>query len=206
MVPIRVGISLLEDKKERIFMVYIRIKKFKRKNGATAEYAYLVENRWKKRTKKGSQKGARQKVKGYLGKVHNFERISDKEFITHFSVDDVKSHFNEHGMSKVVRDLVRVELLNHGFDETGDFYANGDLAVYMGKDFFIKNLKEEKDRKLVIAMNEGFLCKETLGNLLRFKPKGDEKEVGLQLGNALLGAGLNVPHSVFVEMFERVVK
>jgi len=205
-VPIEVGISVLEDKRVCICMVYIRIKRFKRKNGAIAEYAYLVENRWKKRVPKGSEKGARQKVKGYLGKVHNFERISDKEFMTHFSVEDVKAHFDEHGMSKVVRDLVRIELLNHGFDETGDFYANGELAVYMGKDFFIKNLKEEKDRKLVVAMNEGFLCKETLMNLLKFKPKGDEKEVGLQLGNALLGAGLKVPSELFVEMFERVVK
>ena len=187
-------------------MVYIRIKNFKKKNGEVVGYAYLVENKWKKRVKKGSKKGARQKVKGYLGKVHNFERISDKEFMTHFSVEDVKAHFDEHGMNKVVRDLVRVELLNHGFDETGDFYANGDLAVYMGKDFFIKNLKEDKERKLVVAMNEGFLCKETLGNLLKFKAKGDEQEVGLQLGNALLGAGLKVPNELFVEMFERVVK
>ena len=70
-------------------MVYIRIKKIKKK-GREYRYAYLVENRWKKRVRKGSKKGARQKVKGYLGKVHDFSRVDDKDFISHFSVDDVK--------------------------------------------------------------------------------------------------------------------
>ena len=188
-------------------MTYIRLKRFKRKNGNVATYAYLVKNMWKKRVPKGSEKGARQKVKGYLGKVHEFSRVGGREFISHFSINDVKGHFDEHGKDKVVRDLLRLELLNHGFIETGDFYASGDLAVYLSnKDFFIKNLSEEKDRKLVIGMNEGFLCKETFEKLLGFKASGDPKEVGLALGNALLEAGLKVPTEVFVEMFNRVVE
>ena len=199
MVPNRLRISLLGG----VWMAYIRVKKI----GKKYRYAYLVENRWKKRVGKGSKKGARQKVKAYLGKVHDFSRVSDKDFISHFSVDDVKGHFDEHGVSKVVKDLLRLELINHGFSENGDFYANGDLVVYIGnKDFFIRNLAEEKDRKLVVAMNEGFLCKETFDKLMRFKPKGDDKEIGLELGNALLEAGLKVPQEVFVEMFERVSK
>ena len=187
-------------------MSYIRLKRFKRKSGKVVTYAYVVKNVWKKRVPKGSMKGARQKVKGYLGKVHDFERVSDREFMSHFNVSDVKGHFDEHGKDKVIRDLVRVELLNHGFSETGDFYANNDIAVYLGdKDFFIKNLTEEKDRKLVIAMNEGFLCKETLSKVLKFKPNGTPKEVGLALGNALLEAGIKVPNEIFVEIFNRVV-
>ena len=55
-------------------------------------------------------------------------------------------------------------------------------------------------------MNEGFLCKETFDKLIGFKPKGTEKEIGLELANALLEAGLKVPNEIFVEMFERVVK
>jgi len=187
-------------------MTYIRVKKIG-KGGKKNSYAYMVENRWKKRVGKGSKKGARQKVKGYLGKVHEFVRVSDKKFMSHYSVSDVKGHFDEHGMEKVIKDLVRLELINHGFLENGDFYASGDLAVYISdKDFFIKNLREEKDRKLVIGMNEGFLCKETFEKLLGFKGKGNAKEVGLSLGNSLLEAGLRVPNEVFVEMFNRVVK
>ncbi len=187
-------------------LAYIRVKKIGKK-GKGNRYAYLVENRWKKRTPKGSKKGARQKVKAYLGKVHDFSRVGDKDFMSHFSVKDVQAHFDEYGVGKVIKDLLRLELINHGFSENGDFYANGELAVYVGdKDFFIRNLTEEKDRKLVLAMNEGFLCKETFDKLMRFKPRGDEKEIGLELGNALLEAGLKVPQEVFVEMFERVVK
>lgn len=190
-----------------INLSYIRLKRFKRKNGQVVTYAYVVKSIWKKRVPKGSEKGARQKVKGYLGKVHEFSRVSSRDFISHLGVSDVKSHFDEHGVEKVVRDLVRLELINHGFKENGDFYANGDLAVYISdKDFFVKDLGEEKDRKLVIGMNEGFLCKETFEKLLGFKGKGGPKEVGLSLGNALLEAGLKVPNEVFVEMFNRVVK
>ena len=206
MVPNWLGISCLEEKRVCI-MAYIRVKKIGRKGKKKIGYAYLVENKWKKRVGKGSKKGARQKVKGYLGKVHEFSKVEERDFISHFSVKDVKAHFDEHGMDRVVRDLVRLELLNHGFMENGDFYANGNLAVYISnKDFFVKDLMAEKDRKLVIVMNEGFLCKETFEKLLGFKGKGGPEEVGLSLANALLGAGLKVPNEVFVEMFNRVVK
>ncbi len=188
-------------------MTYIRLKKFKRKNGSIVTYAYEVKSVWKKRVPKGSEKGARQKVKGYLGKVHEFSRVEERDFMSHFIVSDVKGHFDEHGVGKVVRDLIRVELLNHGFIENGDFYANGDIAVYISdKDFFIKDLGAEKDRKLVVGMNEGFLCKETFEKLLKFKGKGGPKEVGLSLGNSLLEAGIKVPNEIFVEMFNRVVE
>lgn len=188
-------------------MTYIRLKKFKRKNGKIVTYAYVVQNRWKKRVRKGSKKGARQKVKDYLGKVHEFSRVGEREFMSHFEVNDIESYFDENGRDKVIKDLIRIELLNHGFKETGDFYVNGAVAVYISdKDFFIKNLDKEKDRKIVIAMNEGFLCDETFNKLLNFKGEGGPKEVGLSLGNALLEAGLKVPNEIFVEMFNRVVK
>ena len=69
-------------------MVYIRAKKFKRKNGEVVRYAYLVKNIWKKRGHKGSKKGARQKVRGYLGKVYGFSRVEERDFIEHFSISD----------------------------------------------------------------------------------------------------------------------
>jgi hypothetical protein len=185
-------------------LAYIRIKRIGKNKH---KYAYLVENRWRKRAKKGSKKGARQKVKGYLGKVHEFSRIGERLYMSHFNVVDIERHFDEHEKDKIIRDLVRLELLNHGFEETGDFYTNGNIAVYLSeKDFFIKNLTDDKDRKLVIAMNEGFLCSETLSKVFNFKGRGGPKEVGLSLGNALLEAGLRVPNEIFVEMFNRVVE
>ena len=186
-------------------MAYIRVKKI-RKNGNEYRYAYLVENKWKKRGTKTGKKGARQKVKAYLGKVHELSKVGEKDFASHFNVGDVKAHFDEKGINNVIKDLVRLELINHGFIENGDFYANDDLMVYCGDDFFIKSLKDEKDRKIVLSMNEGFLCKETFDKLVNFKAKGIEKEIGLDLGNTLLEAGLKVPNDVFIEMFERLVK
>ena len=186
-------------------MAYVRVKRIK-KNGKEYSYAYLVENRWKKRVGAGSKKGARQKVKGYLGKVHSFPKALNKELISHFAISDVKSYVSEKGVNEIVKDLARLELVNHGFAENGDFYSNADLAVYMGNDFFIKRLSDESDRKIVIAMNEGYFCKETFEKLLNFKASGNEKEVGLALANAILGAGLSVPKEVFVEMFNKVIE
>ncbi len=198
--------SQVVDTTKKVFRLYIRVKKFRRENGNVVKYAYLVENKWKKRGTKTGKKGARQKVKGYLGKVHDCVRCNEKDFISHFSVSDVKAHFGEKGVNEVIKDLIRLELLNHGFSENGDFYVNGDLMVYCGEEFFIKNVKDEKDRKIVLCMNEGFLCKETFDKLIGFKARGTEKEIGLDLANALLEAGLKVPNEVFVEMFERVSK
>ena len=48
--------------------------------------------------------------------------------------------------------------------------------------------------------------KETFDKLIGFKARGTENEIGLDLANALLEAGLKVPNEVFVEMFERVSK
>ena len=188
-----------------MFKLYIRVKKI-RKNGKEYRYAYLVENSWKKRGTKTGKKGARQKVKAYLGKVHEFSRVDGKEFISHFNIGDIKAHFDEHGVINVIKDLIRLELLNHGFSENGDFYVAGDLMIYCGEEFFIKNMVEDKDRKIVICMNEGFLCKETFTSLMNFKGKGTEKEIGMELGSTLLEAGLKVPKEVFVEMVERATK
>ena len=56
------------------------------------------------------------------------------------------------GMDKVLRDMVRLELMNHGFLETGDFYTNSDIAVYINKkDLHNKrnlHLTESKIRRL----------------------------------------------------------
>jgi len=190
-----------------VILAYIRVKKLRKKSGKEYRYAYVVENKWRKRGSHGSKKGARQKVKAYLGKVYDFKRVFDKEFVAHFSVGDVKEHVDLYGIDGVARNLVRLELLNHGFEEVGDFYSNGSLAVYINdKEFLIKHLKEEKDKKIVLAMNEGFLCKETFSNLIKFKGNGNEQEVGLQLANAFVEAGLKVPKEVFVEVFGKVVE
>ncbi len=143
--------------------------------------------------------GARQKVTGYLGKVYEFQRINNNDIITHLGIKNIKDYFEKFSIGQVVRDLVRLELLNHNFYANKDFYVNGDIKVYIGNnDFFIN-----KGKKIVLSMNEGFLCKETFNRLINFKPKGSEEEIGLKLANALVETGLKVPEEVFISICEK---
>jgi hypothetical protein len=55
-------------------------------------------------------------------------------------------------------------------------------------------------------MNEGFLCPTTFAALMDFKARGNEEEVGLNLAQAIVDAGLNIPEQVFVRIFEKKFK
>ena len=64
--------------------MYIRKKAIKnKKTGTIYHYAYAVENRWRK-------KGARQKVKHYLGKVHFFSLGVPIDFFVYCGVQEQK--------------------------------------------------------------------------------------------------------------------
>ena len=58
-------------------MAFFRIKKIKGN-----EYAYRVENEWKKGT-------SVQKVKGYLGRVFRFEKSQQIEFQKFINIEDL---------------------------------------------------------------------------------------------------------------------
>lgn len=57
--------------------MFIRIKNIKAKNGDIYPYYYLVENMW-------TPKGARQKVKAYLGRVQHLSAITKNQLIKLF--------------------------------------------------------------------------------------------------------------------------
>ena len=154
-------------------MAFIRKKKIK-----VYEYAYLVENRWKKRPKKGS----RQKVKEFLGRVYKPELKNDLGFVK--EVDYVKNN----SFRQIVKDLVEFELLKHNVK---DFFVDFD------KNFVLRN-----NRKVALQINEGFLCNYTLKNLLNFKLGGEE--AGYSLAKAFVEAGIKVPQELFVKIFEKL--
>jgi hypothetical protein len=58
--------------------------------------------------------------------------------------------------------------------------------------------------KISIAINNGFMCRYTLIGLLDFKPSGDEEHDGYMLARAFVEAGINVPHDIFVILFEKM--
>lgn len=179
-------------------MSFIRKKRIQNR-----EYAYIVENRWKKRVGKGSKKGSRQKVKGYLGRVLKLSPKQEIDFISHFCSDGVEGYMEGNDKKSIVMDLVRFELLRHGFEEAGKLLSNGDVFFDLDNNEFSAN--EGKVKKLVLELNEGFMCKETIESLLGFKAK-DGEEAGLSLANAFVEAGLKVPEEVFVGFFGKLYK
>ncbi len=152
-------------------MSFIRVKKVK-----NFEYAYLVENVWRKRLK-----STRQKVRQFLGRVYNLELKDDKEFF------EDEGYVGNNNYKQIVKDLVEFELLKHD----AQFFVD-----------FEKNLVLKNGRKVALQMNEGFLCNYTLKNLANFRLSGEE--AGYSLAKAFVEAGIKVPQELFVKIFEKL--
>jgi len=156
--------------------MFVRIKKLKGK-----EYAYLVENEW-------TINGSRQRVKSYLGRIIRPLKMREKE-----------ADISNMEYKQAVMALLKQELHNHGFDESLTF------------DNKIKADLDEKKitnsgKNIVLAMNEGFLCSQTLKDALEIELTGHEEEAGMQLAKALVEAGLSIPKDTFVKLFEKIYK
>lgn len=144
------------------------------------EYAYLVANEW-------TINGSRQKVKGYLGRVIKLTKKTEKT--PDISVFDYKQS---------VIALVKQELCNHGFNSE---FKLEDIKADL------ESMKFTKKRKnIVLALNEGFLCSQTIKDALEIKLTGYEEHAGMQLAKALLEAGLSFPKDTFVQLFEKIYK
>lgn len=161
-------------------MAFVRKKKIKGK-----EYAYLVENSWTK-------KGSRQKVKAYLGKVFSFPQVKTPELE---ESNDPKT---------MIKNLVKWELLKHGFEEKGNYFVNGEVKVL----FENEKLKlADSDVEPAFAFNEGYLCNYFLGQLfgLKLQKKDKEKqETMLNVAKLFVNAGINVPKEAFIKLYNMI--
>lgn len=157
-------------------MAFVRTKKLKGK-----EYAYLVENEW-------TINGSRQKVKAYLGRVIRPLKLRERPAQT-----DGLSY------KQAVMSLIKQELQNHGFDETLTF--DNKIKADLENAAF-----NNSGKNIVLAMNEGFLCSQTLKDALNIQLTGHEEKAGTKLANALVEAGLKIPKDTFVELFEKIYK
>lgn len=160
--------------------MFFRIKKIKGK-----EYAYIVENSWKK-------SGSRQKVKGYVGRVYRFDLKNDVDFMQYLKIENIQNYIENSNMGKIINDLIEWELFKFGISKQ-EFLINFNNAVTQ---------KNKKDVALMI--NEGFMCNLTLKNLLEFKSEGDEQIDGYRLARSFVEAGIKVPQEVFVGLFGKV--
>lgn len=158
--------------------MFFRIKKIKGK-----EYAYIVENSWKRG-------GSRQKVRSYLGGICRLDLKNSIDFFEYSKIENVKDYALNNGFKKIIWDLVAWELYRVG----------------VGKDVLIdaKNSQIQKGKKnVVLLINEGFMCGYTLQNLTDFKPE-DEENDKYRFARAFVETGIKVPEQLFVELFGKL--
>ena len=163
-------------------MTFFRVKKIKGK-----DYAYLVENEWKR-------KGSRQKVKGYLGRAYRLSQANNTNFYEFINNKDIEKYVQGNDADKIIKDLIEWELLN--------FSVNRNEFII---DLCNKTLQKHK-KNSVLVMNEGFMCSLTLSNLLEFKPEDHEDSDGYSFARAFVEAGIRVPQDVFIGLFAKLYK
>ena len=159
--------------------MFIRIKKIKNNN-----YAYLVENTWKKR-----KQSSRQIVKKYLGKIIEIKKKKDEPYPT----------LENKNFQESVLILLTWQLKQCGFSESNGKLALQEIII----DLEHKNIEREK-KEIVLKLNEGYLSNYSLQKILTFKGKGYEEEVGLQLAEHIVNVGLDIPKELFVQLFEKI--
>ena len=166
-------------------MAFVRTKKIKGN-----EYAYIVENKWRKRGNK-----VKQKSKNYLGRVYRFDRANVMDFYEHYDISDVNEYLDKKSTKDIVLDLIKLELFNYGFEEKKGKFVNGN-CVFDGKRFF------SSKGKVALAFNEGFLSDFTLKRVLNFKAYSEED--GAMFAKYFVESGLAVPQDVFVGIFKKI--
>ncbi|GEM_PF-1106999 len=159
-------------------MAFIRVK-----GRGNRRYAYLVSEKW-------TERGPRQKVSSYLGKVVKIDREKEVNF---FDICDEKT-LKEMDFKALVLKLVELELLRNGFKkekvktytkELDGKIVNADIGKVS---FFCKNSKanKSKEKDAVLQINEGFLCSKTIKQLIRIGSERDERDKAI---GAVIDAG-----------------
>lgn len=171
-------------------MAFIRIKKIKGK-----EYGYLVQNKWRK----GKNKGVKQKVKSYLGRVYRLCRVEEKDFWE--TVDsDAEIYLKIATKEKILHDLVRFEMIKHGFVNIKGKWVKEGVVVDIDR----KKIVNESSSGCVLAINEGYLCSYRLKRLFNYEANGEIEEVGPELARLFIESGIDIPQDVFIGYYEKI--
>jgi hypothetical protein len=158
-------------------MAFIRIK-----NISGNQYAYLVENIQ-------TNKGSRQKVKKYLGKVHKLEEQYFKENPIDFNT---KKSF-----------ITSLALRHIPFKKKENKYHYKNL-VFCPKKLEIFQLTKKKTKKeAIIKTNEGYLSTHTLQNILEFKKTTNIQKDAYILAKHFIQAGLNISKEEFIDYYKK---
>ena len=160
-------------------MSFIRIKNI---NGK--EYAYLVENKWFKRSFKGKSKGSRQKVSRYLGKVHYLDKTNNEDFLNFKKISNLEDYLKNH-KNQIIKDLVEWELFRHDIDNS--FIINFDNKRVM-----------KRNKEATLRINEGYLNSYTLSRL--FISRSNDS---YYLAKCFVDAGIEIPKELFAGLFSK---
>ena len=156
-------------------MAYIRIKKIQNQ-----EYAYLVESIT-------TEKGPRQKVKQYLGKVQRY--VLPDEVEKNLRLDDKR---------EFVISLVESQLKALGFTMQDKYYEQNGF-VFSATDCSFRKKKTTKE--IVLTFEQGYLCTFTIQRLLSFTKSKDFNQDAYALAKYFLEAGLQISEEEFVKFY-----
>ncbi|MFW5852650.1 MAG: hypothetical protein ACOCUR_01335 [Nanoarchaeota archaeon] len=155
-------------------------------------YAYLVKTRWDKRSKK-----VKQKVHKYLGKIYKLEKVRNILFEEYFSFE-LETYVEETDLKDILYNLIEVELFRHGFEksEKGDLMVLGDISIPLSP----------KDIEKVYQMNEGYLNKYTLKEIMRYYTLLDESinNVPFRFAALFVNAGINIDKDLFIQLYQKL--
>jgi hypothetical protein len=157
-------------------MAFIRVKKINK-----APYAYLVECI-------STKKGPRQKVKGYLGRVYEFERQHK-----------VPVSLNAKNTHDLLLHLAVAQLKSIGFTERKSDYYYGEL-VFSSK--LLSLTKRSNNKPSILRLNDGFLCGFTLDRILKFKKTKNLNKDANILAKYFLAAGIPISEDQFVAFYQ----
>jgi len=138
--------------------------------------------------------GPRQKSIKYLGPavLVPFEHdISMEKYLFPKHIEDI---FKVKFVKEIYQILLKRELVRHGFTEKGDILESGEIIVDLKK----KKVRR-KGKDIVIKMNEGFLCGQTMTDL--FEHTQVEDETGKKLAEDILEAGIAIEKENFVKLY-----
>lgn len=169
-------------------------------------YLYVVENQWKK------NKGVKQKVKKYLGRIYKFRESKKKSFEEFLKVVfdvELYDYLDSHNDEEIVLCLVRWELYKKGFKMSDEeIMVRKKLIVDLSKRRKILNYR---GREFAVKSHEGYLNNFSINQLLNYRLKEskewqgdvDKRKIGMVLAKMFVECGIKIPREVFVVVFEK---
>ena len=173
-------------------MGYVRYKAIK-----GGLYGYWVESSW-------TAKGPRQKVKEYLGRIAAPQRSQQKP-LTDYIALPYESTLGAISRPQALKMIIRWALCDYGYAEQQRLLNHLDGSVFdLEQMRFVT--KEGKKQPLVLRISDGYFCEKTARELLTFKEKGFDRDVGVKLAKAFVLAGIAIPADFFIAYFNRYME